>query len=136
MVLRFVRDSIRRAPRRKALIIAAIAMGSAVATSMLGVMLSIGDKVNRELRAAGANIVVTARAASLIGGVGAVSTAVAGAANYIAEADVPKIKSIFWGLNITGYVPSLSAQDGAMNIQGVRFAGMRAVNPAWKATQG
>ena len=70
MMLRFVQDSIRRAPRRKALIIAAIAMGSAVATSMLGVMLSIGDKVNRELRAAGANIVVTMRAASLTGGVG------------------------------------------------------------------
>lgn len=65
MIFRFVKDSIRRSPRRKALLIAAIAMGSAVATSMLGVMLSIGDKVNRELRQVGSNIVVTARAASL-----------------------------------------------------------------------
>ncbi|MEP6717296.1 MAG: ABC transporter permease, partial [Terriglobia bacterium] len=62
-----MKDSIRRAPRRKALIIAAVALGSAVATSMLGVMLSIGDKVNRELRAVGANIVVTSRAASVTG---------------------------------------------------------------------
>ena len=70
MIYRFVKDSIRRAPRRKALLIAAIAMGSAVATSMLGVMLSIGDKVNRELRQVGSNIVVTAKAASLTGGIG------------------------------------------------------------------
>ena len=45
MILRFVQESIRRAPRRKALIIAAIAMGSAVATSMIGVILYIGYKI-------------------------------------------------------------------------------------------
>ena len=74
-------ESIRRAPRRKALIIAAIAMGSAVATAMLGVMLDIGDKINRELRSEGANIVVTAQAASLTGGVGSIAAGAAGAAN-------------------------------------------------------
>src|SRR5260370_333318 len=98
MIIRFVKDSLRRAPRRKALIVAAIAMGTAVATSMLGVMLSIGDKVNRELRAVGANIVVTGRAASVTGGVGNVTTKAA--TTYIAESDVLKIKNIFWGLNI------------------------------------
>ncbi len=144
MIARFVQDSIRRAPRRKALIIAAIAMGSAVATSMIGVMLSIGDKVNRELRAAGANIVVTKRAAGLTGGVGSVTTSAVGSANFIEEAEVPKIKSIFWGLNILGLSPSLLAQDGARQVQGVWFAhpiktpegatmitGVRAVNPVW-----
>jgi putative ABC transport system permease protein len=132
MLIRFVKDSIRRAPRRKALIVAAIAMGSAVATSMLGVMLSIGDKVNRELRSAGANIVVTMRSAALTGGVGSVTTATAaGSANYIAEADVPKIRNIFWGLNITGIAPSLAAQDGAVPLLGVRFTSLREVNPAW-----
>jgi putative ABC transport system permease protein len=145
MIARFVRDSIRRAPRRKALIIAAVAMGSAVATSMLGVMLSVGDKVNRELRAVGANIVVTERAASLTGGVGGVTApTAAGVANYIPESEVPAIKSIFWHLNITGFAPSLSAEDDSVQIQGVWFAhpfhgpdgdrqitGVRAVNPSW-----
>ena len=145
MVFRFVKDSIRRAPRRKAMIIAAVAMGSAVATSMLGVMLSVGDKVNRELRAVGANIVVTKRAAALTGGVGGVTTATAGGeANYIAESDVPKIKAIFWGLNVTGFAPSLSTNDGAIPVQGVWFAhpfrapdggtqitGVRLLNPSW-----
>lgn len=145
MIARFVKDSIRRAPRRKALIIAAIAMGSAVATSMIGVMLSIGDKVNRELRTAGANIVVTKRSAALTGGVGSVTTSAVGSANFIEEAEVPKIKSIFWGLNILGLSPSLLAQDGARQvIQGVWFGhplktpagtimitGVKAVNPVW-----
>ena len=139
VILRFVRDSIRRAPRRKTLTIAAIALGSAVATGMLGVMLSIGDKINRELRAAGANIVVTAKAAAVTGGIGGVTTAAAGAASYMAEADVPKIKSIFWGLNITGYSPSLAARDGSLALQGVWFTektGLRAVNPTWSLTEG
>ncbi|MES1260998.1 MAG: ABC transporter permease [Acidobacteriota bacterium] len=145
MIVRFVKDSIRRAPRRKALLVAAIAMGSAVATSMVGVMLSIGDKVNRELRAAGANIVVTKRAAALTGGVGRTTAAAVGAENYIAESDVPKIKDIFWGLNIVGIAPSLLAQDGTIEVQGVWFShplptpqgtvqitGVAGVNPAWQ----
>lgn len=149
MILRFVEESILRAPRRKALIIAAIAMGSAVATAMLGVMLDIGDKINRELRSVGANIVVTSRAASLTGGFGSVTTTAAGAANYIAETDVPKIKKIFWGLNITGFAPSLPATDAGLQVQGVWFShpytapdgetrttGIPQVNPAWRLTEG
>jgi putative ABC transport system permease protein len=134
MILRLVQESIRRAPRRKALIVAAIAMGSAVATAMLGVMLDIGDKINRELRSEGANIVVTAKAASLTGGVGSVTTAAAGMANYIPESQVPNVKKIFWALNITGVSPTLSARDGALEIEGVSPSGLRAVNPAWQVS--
>jgi putative ABC transport system permease protein len=149
MIFRFVRESIRRAPRRKALIVAAIAMGSAVATSMLGVMLDIGDKINRELRTEGANIVVTSKTAALTGGVGSLTTAASGAATYIPESGIPKIKSIFWGLNILGFAPSLEAQDGPLRIEGVWFShaypapdgslqvtGIRAVNPAWRIERG
>lgn len=136
MIVRFVRDSIRRSPKRKALIIAAIALGTSVATAMLGVMLSIGDKINLELRQAGANIVVTSKAASLTGGIGGVTTAAAGSADDIQEADVPNIKKIFWGLNITGYTPSLTAHDGAVTVQGVQFASLRAMNPTWQITNG
>jgi putative ABC transport system permease protein len=144
MIFRFVKDSIRRSPRRKALIIAAVAMGSAVATSMLGVMLSIGDKINRELRQVGANIVVTAKASNLTGGAGGIKTATTGGANYIPESEVPKIKSIFWTLNISGFSPSLAARDGETAIEGVWFShrykaddgttqttGIKDVNPAW-----
>jgi putative ABC transport system permease protein len=118
MLLRFISESIRRAPRRKALIILAIAMGSAVATAMLGVMLDIGDKINHELRNAGANILVTPQS------------------GYIAETDVPKVKAIFWGLNILGYTPSLSAQDAGLPVVGVQFRSIQSVNPAWQVIGG
>src|ERR1700683_1767321 len=149
MVFRIVEESIRRSPKRKALAIAAIAMGAAVATAMLGVMLDIGDKINRELRSEGANIVVTSQAASLTGGVGSISARAANAPNYIPESEVPNIKKIFWGLNITGFSPSMTAQDGALQIQGVWFShpyktpdggtqatGIQAVNPAWQIVEG
>src|SRR5215469_13001690 len=109
MIVRFVQESIRRAPRRKALIIAAIAMGSAVATAMLGVMLDIGDRINGELRSAGANIAVTSKAASMTGGVGSIAASSAGAKNFVPESEVPKVKKIFWGLNITAFSPSITA---------------------------
>jgi len=128
MIFRFVKDSIRRAPRRKALLIAAIAMGSAVATSMLGVMLSIGDKVNRELRQVGSNLVVTPSAAQLTGGIGSQTAA---AAAYIPQSEVGKLDNTFWHLNFTGISPSLLAHDGATQIEGVDFKGLGQVNPAW-----
>ncbi len=149
MIGRFVKDSLGRSPRRKAAIVAAIALGSAVATSMLGVQLSIGDKINRELRRVGANIAVTSRASSLEGGVGGVTANAAGAADYIHEADVPKIKHIFWGLNVTGFAPSLAARSGSLPVEGVWFAhsyqkpdgstattGVRDVNPTWLLEKG
>jgi len=136
MIVRFVRDSIRRSPRRKALIIASIALGTAVATAMLGVMLSIGDKINVELREAGANIVVTSRAAALTGGVGGVTAAASGNANDIQESLIPNIGKIFWALNITGVSPSLLAHDGVLTIQGVSFPDTRALNPTWQITNG
>ncbi len=129
MIVRFVRDSIRRSPKRKALIIAAIALGTSVATAMLGVMLSIGDKINVELRQAGANILVTPKTAALMGGTGSVTTNLAG---DIQESDVPNIKKIFWALNITGISPSLQARDGDRTIQGVEFDNLRQLNPTWK----
>jgi putative ABC transport system permease protein len=149
MILRFVQESIVRAPRRKALIIAAIAMGTAVATAMLGVMLDIGDKINSELRSEGANIAVTAQAAAVTGGVGSIAAGAAGSADYIQESEVPNIKKIFWGLNVIGFSPSLAAQDGALRVEGVWFkhpyatpsggtqvTGLEAVNPAWHLREG
>ena len=112
------------------MIIAAIAMGTAVATSMLGVMLSIGDKINRELRQAGANIVVTERTPELKGGAGGITTEVL-SQTYINETDVPKIKSIFWALNLTGISPSLTGHDSDTPIQGVSFPDLKQINPTW-----
>lgn len=149
MFLRFVGQSIRRAPRRKAMAIGAVALGSAVATAMLGAMLDIGDRVNRELRNLGANLLVTPKSASLPVDIGGIRYQPAAKDEFIPVADVPKIKSIFWQLNITGVAPSLHAQtkiEGRdVPVEGVWFrrdlqapdgthstAGVRALNSTWK----
>ncbi|MDQ2899452.1 MAG: ABC transporter permease [Acidobacteriota bacterium] len=144
MFLRFVAESLRRAPRRKAMTVAAIAMGSAVATSMLGVMLDIGDKVNRELRSVGANILVTPKSSALPIEIAGVRMAPAGQPDFIPEAQIPRIKSIFWQLNITAFAPSLESSWRGVPVQGVWFdklyrtpdgrelrTGARALNPSW-----
>jgi len=149
MFLRFVSQSIRRSPRRKAMTVAAVAMGTAVATAMLGVMLDIGDRVNRELRSLGANLMVTPKARSLPVEIGGISYRPVSVQDYIPEDQVQKIKSTFWQLNITGFSPSISASaplDGRnVPVEGVWFrrrfrgadgapleAGLRTVNGAWK----
>jgi putative ABC transport system permease protein len=148
MFLRFVSQSIRRSPRRKAMTVAAVAMGTAVATAMLGVMLDIGDRVNRELRSLGANLMVTPKAQSLPVEIGGISYRPVSAQDYIPEDQVRKIKSTFWQLNITGFSPSLNTSvslDGRnVPVEGVWFrrrfrgadnsmleAGLRTVD-AWK----
>lgn len=148
MFLRFVGQSIRRAPRRKAMAIGAVALGSAVATAMLGAMLDIGDRVNRELRNLGANLLVTPKSASLPVDIGGIRYQPAAKDEFIPVADVPKIKAIFWQLNITGVAPSLHAQTRIngrdVPVEGVWFrrdlqapdgthstAGVRALNSTW-----
>ena len=72
MFVRLVYESFRRQKRRKLLAGAAIALGVTVATAMIAVATDIGDKINRELRTIGANLVVTPQEDSLdveIGGV-------------------------------------------------------------------
>lgn len=149
MFLRFVGESIRRSPRRKAMTIAAVAMGSAVATAMLGVMLEVGDRVNRELRSLGANLVLLPKSQVLPVQIAGVSYQPVTQDDFIPQALLPKIKSIFWQLNITGISPSLKATAKVGNadvpVEGVWFlrpfrtpdgsflrTGLRALNSAWK----
>src|SRR5579872_7435645 len=125
MFLRFVSQSIRRSPRRKAMIVAAVAMGTAVETAMLGVMLDIGDRVNRELRNLGANVLVTPKSDALPVMIGGIDYRPVSRNDYIPEDQVPKIKATFWQLNITGFAPALHAvADSAgrrIPVEGVWF---------------
>ena len=65
MFVRLVYESFRRQKRRKLLAGIAVTLGVAVATAMLAVATDIGDKINRELRTYGANLVVTPQDDSL-----------------------------------------------------------------------
>ena len=151
MFLRFVAQSIRQSPRRKLMTIAAIAMGSAAATAVLGVMLEIGDRVNTELRTLGANLTVFPKSASLPVEIGGIRYQPVSRDQFIPQAQLTKLKSIFWALNITGFAPSLKAvaRVGTQQIpvDGVWFSrnfrapdgswivtGLRNLNAAWRVT--
>jgi putative ABC transport system permease protein len=107
MFVRLVYESFRRQKRRKLLAGAAITLGVTVATAMIAVATDIGDKINRELRTIGANLLVTPQEDSLDVEIGGVNLKPPSDGAFLDEADLPKIKGTFWHNNITGFAPML-----------------------------
>ena len=152
MFVRLVYESFRRQKRRKLLAGAAIVLGVTVATAMIAVATDIGDKINRELRTIGANLVVTPQEDSLDLEIGGVNLKPPTDGAFLSEADLPKIKGIFWHNNITGFAPMLpvnvtarhQGQQQNATLLGTYFAkkisygteefttGVRSTHPWWK----
>jgi len=107
MFPRIVYESFRRQARRKALAGIAITLGVAVATAMIAVATDIGDKINRELRSYGANLLVTPQEDTLDVEVGGVNLKPPSDGAFLNEADLPKIRGTFWHHNIVGFSPML-----------------------------
>jgi putative ABC transport system permease protein len=117
MFLRLVADSFGRRPRHKLLTGAALALGMGVATAALSVSLDVGDRLAKEFRSLGANLLVTPQADSLPLEIGGVDYRPVNAGAYLPEADLPKLKTIFWHNNIIAFAPELrfSAHVGKRN---------------------
>jgi putative ABC transport system permease protein len=107
MFLRLVADSFTRRPRRKVLTAAALSLGMAVVTAALSVSLDVGDRLASEFRSLGANLLVTPEADSLPLEIGGVDYRPVNGGAYLPEADLPKLKTIFWHNNIIGFAPIL-----------------------------
>jgi len=154
MFARLVYESFRRQKRRKLLAGAAITLGVTVATAMIAVATDIGDKINRELRSFGANLLVTPEDDSLDVEMGGISLKPPSEGGFLDEADLPKIKGIFWHNNITGISPMLSVkamvetggQTQDVTVLGTYFrkqlsfgkqsftAGVRTTHPWWRVS--
>jgi putative ABC transport system permease protein len=107
MFLRIVSDSFTRKPRRKVLTAAALALGMAVATATLEVALDVGDRLAREFRSLGANLLVTPASDTLPLQIGGVDYRPVDAGSYLPERDLGKLKTIFWRNNVMGFAPFL-----------------------------
>jgi putative ABC transport system permease protein len=107
MFTRLVKESFVRNPRRKLLAAAALMVGMAVATATLTVALEVGDRLAREFRSLGANLVVTPQADTLPVNIGGVDYRPVDEGAYLREADLGKLKMIFWRHNILGFTPFL-----------------------------
>src|ERR1700751_360722 len=107
MFFRIVSDSFARKPRRKVLTAAALALGMAVATATLEVSLDVGDRLAREFRSLGANLLVTPASDTLPLEIGGVDYRPVDAGAYLPASDLGKLKTIFWRNNIVGFAPFL-----------------------------
>ena len=114
MFARLVADSFTRRPRRKLLTAAALSLGMGVVTAALSVSLDVGDRLAREFRSFGANLVVTPEADSLPLEIGGVDYRPVNAGAYLPEADLPKLKTVFWHNNIIAFAPVLELQAHAL----------------------
>src|SRR5579864_7372026 len=152
MFARLLYESFRRQKRRKLLAGIAITLGVAVATAMIAVATDIGDKINRELRTYGANLLVTPQEDTLDVEIGGVNLKPPSDGSFLNEADLPKIKGTFWRHNILGFSPmlpvnvSLGTSGGSKDVTllGTYFAkqltfgkdefttGVRTTHPWWK----
>lgn len=119
MFLRIVKDSFARQPRRKLLTAMALALATAVATATLSVALDVGDRLAAEFRSLGANLLVTPQADALPLEIGGVDYRPVESGAYLPEADLGKIKTIFWRNNIVGFAPSLDVPVELGMAQGV-----------------
>ena len=61
-----VKGAVFRQGRQLLFVALTVALGISLATAMLNVMFDVGDKVNQELKAFGANITVTSKNSSIL----------------------------------------------------------------------
>ncbi len=150
MFVRLVYQSFLRQKRRKLLAGIAVALGVAVATAMIAVATDIGDKINRELRSYGANIVVYPQEDTLDVEIGGVNLKPATEGAYLEEKDLLAIKGTFWRHNIVGFAPLLPVHvklgHNDVELVGTYFnkelsygdetfrTGIRATDPWWKVS--
>lgn len=125
MLFHLVKDSLMRRWRRAALVALSLLVGTALVSSLLAVSLDIEEKVGRELRSYGANIVLTPSSGSIPVEVGGIPVGEVRQKNYLEEQELSRLKTIFWKNNITAFAPYLFGtvpwEGGLVTIVGTWF---------------
>ncbi|MCL5958183.1 MAG: ABC transporter permease, partial [Chloroflexi bacterium] len=105
MLLRILQETFRRRKRRMVAAILAVLVGSSLSAALLTVSSDVSDKMTREMRAYGANILIAPQDAEIeVGGTNLASAS----RSYVDENELIKLKTIFWRNNILGFAPYLS----------------------------
>lgn len=104
MLLILLKQSLLNQKRSMAVMIVAVAVGTALAASLLTLSLDISAKVTKELRSFGANIIIRPKVSG--------PAELAGQKRFLRETDIVKAKAvIFWRYNIVGIAPVLQVRD-------------------------
>ncbi len=109
MFFRILGESFLRNPARKWLEAVALALGMAITTAALVTALDVGDRMAREFRRLGANLVVTPKSDTLPLEIGGTDYRPVEEGAYLRDEDVGKLRTIFWRLNLVGFSPFLEA---------------------------
>lgn len=107
MFWRMLKKSFSKGLKGKLLAVVTIAFGASLASSMLNISLDIGDKVNRELKTYGANILVEPRVETVPVNIGGVEYNPLQGQSFLEEASLSSLKTIFWANNILSFAPYL-----------------------------
>lgn len=150
MFWRMLIGSLARGWRKKLLVVLATALGASLAAGMLNLSMDVADKLNRELKSYGSNIMLTAGSRLLPLGLGDAG-AMPKAGDLIDESSLPMLKTVFWRNNIVAFAPQLPLQGRAgpepVQLVGVWFdhellvptgetfqEGMKYIRPWWKVS--
>ncbi len=116
MFFRMIKGAITRQFRKMIMVAFTVALGVSLATAMLNVVFDVGDKVNQELKAYGANINVIPKGSTFINDVYGLEKGDDEIVHYIDERELGKLKTIFWAHNIVDFTPYLEV-SGVINGQ-------------------
>lgn len=115
MITRMLFQSWRYGLKRKLLAIMTIFLAAGLVSALLAVSIDIGDKMARELKSYGANILIEPASSAVlsaeINGGNSLSTQ-----DFLDEKELPNVKDIFWRNNIVGFAPLLSAEVEGKNL--------------------
>ncbi|MFU2079216.1 ABC transporter permease [Avibacterium endocarditidis] len=115
MLSRMLLQSWRHGLKRKLLAIMTIFLAAGLVSALLAVSIDIGDKMARELKSYGANILIEPASSAVlsaeINGGNSLSTQ-----DFLDEKELPNVKDIFWRNNIVGFAPLLSAEVAGKNL--------------------
>lgn len=136
MFLRIFISSLRRGTGHILVAILAVVLGASMVSALANLSFSVGEKVSRELRSYGPNLLVVPRTATVTVGRGSLAFGAVREKGYILEKDLAKIKSIPLKKEIFGYAPYIYglAEVGSRKVvvTGTHFDQVKKISPWWQ----
>ncbi len=122
MLWRMLFQSWKHGLKRKLLAILTIFLAAGLVSALLAVSIDIGDKMAKELKSYGANILVEPASSAILPEMNSDNISLA-TQDFIDEKELPNIKDIFWRNNIVGFAPLLGAEVEVEGGQSVSVLG-------------
>lgn len=122
MLWRMLHQSWRQHLRRKGLAVLTVFLASSLISVLLAVSIDIGDRMSRELKSYGANILIEPAGQAALPAVFSEKSNPLSGQDFLDEAELPNIKDIFWRNNIVGFAPMLGG-DVKIGNRDVRMLG-------------